>query len=95
MAEAAKNAGTLTYTSEKKVFRFVNGEYALTGDKVVDNGVMTDVQNGNIQKNGTYSGYFSVRMNEAEPKPNIGDVPLSEYPAVVALIAELIEALKA
>ena len=95
MAEAAKNAGTLTYTSEKKVFRYVDGEYTLTGDKVVNNGVMTEVQNGNIQKDGTYSGYFSVRMDGTEPKPNIGDVPLSEYPAVVALIAELIQALEA
>ena len=95
MAEAAKNAGTLTYTSEKKCFRYVDGEYTLTGDKVVNNGVMTEVQNGNIQKDGTYSGYFSVRMDGAEPKPNIGDVPLSEYPTVIGKIAELIKALEA
>ena len=95
MAETAKNAGTLTYTSEKKSFRYVDGEYTLAGDKVVNNGVMTEVQNGNIQKDGTYSGYFSIRMDGVEPKPNIGDVPLAEYAAVIGKIAELIQALKA
>ena len=90
-----KNAGTLTYTSEKKSFRYVDGEYVLTGDKVVNNGVMSEVQNGSIQKNSSYSGYFNIRMDGVEPRTNIGDVPLAEYAAVIGKIAELIQALKA
>lgn len=93
--EDTTNAGTLTYTSEKKGFRYVDGDYTLTGDKIIVGGAMTEVQNGNIQKDGSYYGYYNVRMDGGEPKLSAGDIPLSEYQTVMGKITELVGALQA
>lgn len=89
----SRNTGSLVYTNEQRGFRYTDSDYVFTGSKVSVDGAMTAVDNGSIQKNGQYNGYFNVRMENAEPKVNVGDVPLSEYATIMPMISDLVTAL--
>lgn len=90
MASTANTEGVLVYTNESKGFKYTEGDYELTGNKVAQNGVMTSVEGGSVQKNGTYIGNFYVRIENGTPKISLTNLDASEFIAVFGIISNLL-----
>lgn len=86
---------TLTYTTESKGFRYEDGNYVLTGNKVLVDDAMTSVDGGGIQKAGAYIGNFYVRFDGGSPIVSVNNVEASEMIVVMGIINALITALQA
>lgn len=84
----------LTYTSESKGFKYEDGDFTLTGNKMITDGKMTSVDGGLVQKAGQYDGNFYIGFTSETPKFSISNVDSADIVTVVTLINALIEALK-
>lgn len=86
---------TLTYTGENKVFRCENGQFTITGQKVIDNGNFSRVDGGTINKNGYFLGSYNHQVENGTMKNlwvNFAD-PMQAVD-ILAQISACFEALK-
>lgn len=87
--------GTLTYLSENYNFRYENGDYVITGNKVMVSDSITSVDGGSIMKNDAYIGNFYIRFMEGDTILSINEVKLSEFDNAKAAILDLLAAFAA
>lgn len=86
---------SLTYTGENKVFRYENGQFTITGQKVIDNGNFIRVDGGTINKNGSFLGSYNHQVENGAMKNlwvNFAD-PMQAVD-ILAQISACFEALK-
>ena len=58
----------LIYTGVNKSFRYTDGDCVSTGSMLVDNGVFTRVENGNVSENGIFLGAYNYAVENGEMK---------------------------
>lgn len=82
--------GVLVYTNESRGFKYTEGEYELTGNKVSQNSVMKSVDGGTVMKAGEYLGNFNVRFESSKPKFSVNNIDADDYLAVFTALTNLL-----
>lgn len=82
--------GVLVYTNESRGFKYTEGSYELTGNKVSQNSVMKSVDGGTVMKDGAYLGNFNVRIEASNPKISVNNIEADDFIEVFTAISNLL-----